>query len=208
MEYVAVHGLYHSNENSLINTFFSHSYRWGLPQWTKRANIVIGLLEYSAAMLEEANTRFYMCDFGPMNFGYTDKYEVKVIDTKNILSESMLESSLKTRTCLSDRDCSHGNSCIAVCDRQTNRCTKEMKQPFLVGICELIKEYLLHDAPKKIKPELGLLLSKCLHLKSRGIDSGSLYNSDIVSHHIIKHNLILNELKLLLWKEIKDVQFL
>ncbi|KAL5011417.1 hypothetical protein ScPMuIL_009968 [Solemya velum] len=207
MEYVDVHGLYQNQPTSLINKVFSNSYRWSLPHWTKRANIGIGLLEYSAAILEEADTRFFMCDFGPMNFGYTSNYELKVISVRNIMSESMLEYFMKSRNCLSDYECSYGNSCIAVCNRQTNRCTGEMKQPFLVGICELMKEYLLHDAPRRIRPELGLLLSKCVHLKDRGLDTES-YMGDLVSHHIIKHNLILNELKLLLWKEIKDVQFL
>lgn len=70
------------------------------------------------------------------------------------------------------------------------RCTTEVIQPNLAKVCQLLKDYLLRGAPSDIHEELEKQLYLCIALK-------------VTANQMeMEHSLILNNLKMLLWKKI------
>ena len=189
--------LYDLSSKSFLDRIFSHRYRWFFPEWPKRVHIALGLLEYSSLAMEEANAKFYMCDFKSTNFGYTEFFEMKVTNIDNIYTEAILDSMLQNKKCVHDSDCLIGDYCKSTCDIYSNRCTGTVLIPDFVQICEVIAEYLLYDSPPEVKFDLGRLISKCTKLTK-------VTNSESNSSLEVKHNLLLNEMTQILWDLLKN----
>ena len=188
--------LYDLSSKSVLDSVFSHRYRWFFPDWPKRVHIALGLLEYSSLAMEENSAKFYMCDFKSTNFGYTEYFEMKVTNIENIYTESVLSTLLRNKKCLQDSDCVIGKYCKSACDNHTNHCTGTVLIPDFVHICEIISEYLLYDSPPAVKFDLGRLISRCKKLsKAPGETNSSIE---------IQQNLLMNEMHQILWDLLKN----
>lgn len=163
---------------------------WFTPSWPRKAKIVIGLLEFVEDIFHGPYGNFLMCDISAKNFGYNDKYDLKVVDMRNIVPEMNLKELIKDRPCEVDADCVYGTDCSTVCDQSKKRCTADITQPNLAKICLLVKDYLLRGTPSEIRDELEKQIYSCIALKAA------------TNNMEMQHSLILNNLKALLWKKI------
>lgn len=189
--------LYDLSSKSVLDHFFKHRYRWFFPEWAQRVHIALGLLEYASISMEEASARFYMCDFKPTNFGYTEYFEMKVTNLENIYPEPSLASLLRKKKCVSNSECVIGKFCRSKCDKNARRCTGTILTVDLVKICEVISEYVLYDSPPGVKFDLGRLISKCSKLPE-------IIRSENISKVNLQQNLIIDELTQTLWDLLKD----
>lgn len=164
--------------------------QWFTPSWPRKAKIVIGLLEFVEDIFHGPYGNFLMCDISAKNFGYNEKYDLKVVDMRNIVPEMNLKEIIKDRPCEVDADCVYGTDCSTVCDQSKKRCTSDITQPNLSKICLLVKDYLLRGTPSEIRDELEKQIYSCIALKAA------------TNNMEMQHSLILNNLKALLWKKI------
>lgn len=164
--------------------------QWFTPSWPRKAKIVIGLLEFVEDIFHGPYGNFLMCDISAKNFGYNEKYDLKVVDMRNIVPEMNLKELIKDRPCEVDADCVYGTDCSTVCDQSKKRCTADITQPNLAKICLLVKDYLLRGTPSEIQDELEKQIYSCIALKAA------------TNNMEMQHSLILNNLKALLWKKI------
>lgn len=164
--------------------------QWFTPSWPRKAKIVIGLLEFVEDIFHGPYGNFLMCDTSAKNFGYNNKYDLKVVDMRNIVPDMHLKDTIKDRPCEADFDCVYGTDCSTVCDQSKRRCTADVSQPNLAKICLLVKDYLLRGSPSEIREELEKQIYSCLALKAA------------TKNMEMQHSLILNNLKALLWKKI------
>lgn len=163
-----------------------------MPKWHKRAKIMVGLLEFTLEAFQHSSAgAFYFCDTSEANIGYNSKYEMKVMDTANVLPRHELKSRFEGHKCDSEDDCTYSPHCTMVCDTQSSQCTDEIVRPNLYLVCQLMKEYALDDAPGHVYPEFVNLLNRC--------DKLSYINNTRTD---MEHSLVLNDLKSLLWKQI------
>ena len=189
--------LYDISSKSFLDVFLKHRYRWFFPEWEKRVHIALGLMEYASLSMEEANAKFYMCDFRPTNFGYTEYFEMKVTNLENIYPESLLGSLLRKKKCVSNSECVVGKFCRSKCNKETRRCMGTILTVDLVKICEIVSEYILYDSPPVAKFDLQRLISKCSKLPE-------IIRNEDTSMLQMKQNLIIDELTQILWDLLKD----
>ncbi|KAE8610609.1 hypothetical protein XENTR_v10012180 [Xenopus tropicalis] len=164
--------------------------QWFTPSWPRKAKIVIGLLEFVEDIFHGLYGNFLMCDVSAKNFGYNDKYDLKMVDMRRIIPEMSLKEYFKDKSCESDLDCVYGADCGTTCDQNKRRCTADVTQPNLTKVCLLVKDYLLSGTPSEIQEELEKQIYSCIALKAAA------------KHMEMEHALILNNLKALLWKKI------
>ena len=163
-----------------------------MPKWHHKAKIMVGLLEFTLEAFQHSSAgAFYFCDMSEANIGYNSKYEMKVVDTANVLPKQVLKSKFQERKCDTELDCVYTQHCSTVCDEKTNLCTEEIVRPNLHLACQLMKEYVLEDSPGHIYPEFVNLLNR--------FDKLSYINNTKTD---MEHSLVLNDLKSLLWKQI------
>nr|KAG5690912.1 hypothetical protein BaRGS_003403 [Batillaria attramentaria] len=179
------------------NTFPLHllsekAYRWSLPSWEKRAKVAVGLLDLMFDIYEEDHIRFFMCDLKSTSIGHTDTYEAVLTNLEDIKSGTMLATAMENRTCAHDHQCHYTKYCTTMCDTLTQVCSGEVTKPTLWQACHLLKEYLLFDAPEKLKPTLEKLLYRCAHL--------IIYGQSIDMSHVV----LITDLKAVLWDQIKN----
>ncbi|OWF48521.1 protein FAM69B-like [Mizuhopecten yessoensis] len=186
--------LYDKMNKGFLDRIFSNTYRWSLPKWDKRVNIAVGLLENVASLSERVNVQFHMCNVESTNFGYTDRFEARLTYFDDIVSQNHFDLEVKGHPCSRDGDCFHGD-CMTECDTTSGTCTGVLKQPTLVHMCKIVEEYLVFDAPKEVKTALKVLLSQCLALTN---------SQDKDPAHIVRYNLLLDELSKFLWDQIKS----
>ncbi|OCT82854.1 divergent protein kinase domain 1A-like [Xenopus laevis] len=164
--------------------------QWFTPSWPRKAKIVIGLLEFVEDIFHGLFGNFLMCDVSAKNFGYNDKYDLKMVDMRKIIPEMSLKEYIKDKSCELDSDCVYGTDCGTTCDQSKRRCTTDVTQPNLAKICLLVRDYLLSGTPSEIRDELEKQIYTCIALKAAA------------KHMEMEHALILNNLKALLWKKI------
>ncbi|MEE6495678.1 hypothetical protein FKM82_002110 [Ascaphus truei] len=179
----------------VLEVFVPHGLRkrmdqWFTPSWPRKAKIVIGLLEFVEDIFHGPYGNFLMCDISAKNFGYNDKYDLKMVDMRKIVPEMSLKELIKDRPCESDSDCIYGTDCSTVCDPSKMKCSADVTQPNLAKVCLLVKDYMLRGAPSEIREELEKHIYSCIALKAAAM------------HMEMEHSLILNNLKALLWKKI------
>lgn len=178
---------------SILNLMFSDAYQLYLPTWEQRAKVTVGILDLVFDIYEMDNIRFFFCDLKSTSIGYTEKYETVVTDAESIMSSIMLESALQNRTCLHDHDCQYSQYCTAACDPMLHKCTGETTKPTLWQACELMKKFLMFDAPEKIKPILEKLLYRCSQLV--------IYGQSVEMSHIV----LIADIKSVLWDLVKHL---
>ena len=176
-----------------MNFLFPYAHLWFLPSWKERARIVIGLLEFTLTAYQHgALGTFYMCNLSETDIGYTMLNDVKLQHITGILSRQQLHEQLSSRACSNDSDCRYTDQCIGVCDFTSRTCTANITKPNLSHVCSLIKQYIVKGAPRFLLGDLLHILDKCEHLH---------HDQDKLD---LNHSLILNDLKLLLWKQISN----
>ena len=173
-------------------TLYFGFYRWTMPKWHHRAKIMVGLLEFTLEAFQHSSAgAFYFCDTSEATIGYNTKYEMKVIDTSNVLPKHVLKSKFYGQKCDTEFGCIYTPHCTTACDVSSRLCSEEIVKPNLHLICQLMKVYVLEDSPAHIYPEFMNLLNRC--------DKLSYINNTRTD---MEHSLVLNDMKSLLWKQI------
>ncbi|KAL8625898.1 hypothetical protein ACOMHN_012490 [Nucella lapillus] len=176
-----------------LHLMSANAYRWFLPSWEQRAKVAVGVLDLMFDIYEENHIKFFMCDITPSVIGYTNNHEALVTDARNVFSSTMLANALQNRTCSQDHHCHFSTYCTTICDPLQRRCTGEVTKPTLWQTCLLLKEYILFDAPEKVRVTLDRLLQRCSHL--------IVYGQSIDMSHVI----LITDLKTILWDHIKNM---
>ncbi|KAK3087364.1 hypothetical protein FSP39_005048, partial [Pinctada imbricata] len=200
-EYIGRRSLFNSENKTFLNYFFTNPYRWTLPDWEKRANIAVGLLEYGTTTSEIYNVKFLMCDLVATRFGHTEFYEPKLLTYDHIQSEYAVSEILKQKKCRYDSDCIFKRHCESTCNVSTGYCSPNLKLPSLMAICKLVREYLAFDAPEKIRDQLDSLLSQCVRISER--IQLTLEESQR-QYNIVRYNIVIGSIQELLWDQIEN----
>ena len=188
--------LYRKPESAIVKFLFPHSYTWWFPPWVMRAKIVVGLLEFTLDAYQHGSLgTFYMCNMDETNIGYTRRGDVKIMNMDWILSKKDLLDVMGKKSCRNSSDCAYTSHCTTMCNPETQQCTAELVKPNLSMVCGLIKPYIIKGVPRIIMGDLLHILDKCGELE---------YGQDKLE---LNHSLILNDLKLLLWKQISNSHF-
>lgn len=192
------HQVLYIKNSSYIDKVFPNRYRWYLPEFPKRMHIALGLLEYVYTTMETENTKFYMCDFSPKNFGYTQYFEMKVSNAQGIISEHLLNETLSAKLCDSDVNCFHGDVCKSQCNMSTRHClgVSENYIPDLVKICHILQDYIVFNLPQKLKYSLSHVVADCIRL-------GNKLQRKSPTAILVDQNLALDKLNQILWDELK-----
>ncbi|XP_043914470.1 divergent protein kinase domain 1B [Protopterus annectens] len=170
-------------------------HQWFAPAWPRRAKITIGLLEFIEEIFHGTYGNFYICDTSTKYIGFNDKYDFKMTDLRNVVTEMAIKGFLKGRHCEQNSDCTYGKDCMATCDKLMKQCNSDIIQPNLAKICGLLQDYLLYGAPADLKEELQKQLRTCRTL------------SGLASQMEVHHSLVLNNVKSLLWKRISNTKY-
>lgn len=168
--------------------------QWFTPSWPRKAKISMGLLELVEDIFHGTYGNFLICDLSAAQFGYTDRHELRLINTRAVISEEEFKRTMQVLKCESDADCVYGADCQTSCDVSQKRCRVEPVQPNLAKACSTLKDYLLRGAPSALREELERQLYACIALKG---NAGQMN---------MEHSLILNNLKALLWKQISHTK--
>ncbi|PVD22324.1 hypothetical protein C0Q70_18134 [Pomacea canaliculata] len=188
-----VSSIFTKEVSPILKLVSKNAFRWSFPSWEERARVAVGVLDLIFDIYEENHVRFVMCDLQPSIIGHTENYEAQVTDAGRILSSVMLESELSNRTCSHDNQCQYSESCTTMCDTKKQKCSGETIKPTIWQACQLIKDYLLFDAPDNIQPTLEKLLYNCMRLV--------IYGQSID----MSHTILVTDLKTVLWDHIKTL---
>lgn len=193
--------LFNKHNKTFLDNFFSNTYRWMFPSWDKRVNVAVGLLEYGITFSETYNSKFYMCDYVEQCFGYTQQYEVSLVSFENIMSEHMIGNILEEKKCSKDSHCQYQNLCHSLCNKKKGRCTNEVRGPSQTSVCEVLRDYVLFDAPAPVQAKLGDLLRKCDRIGQKIDKTG---NNVELNQLNVWYNTVLFDIQELLWDKIKN----
>lgn len=160
------------------------------PSWPRKAKISIGLLELVEDVFHGMFGSFLLCDMTPGSFGYTKRYELRLLDGQYVVPEEAFRRVVQGRPCQEDSDCVYSGDCRASCLQAEQRCSPEPSRTNLARACSALEDFLLHGAPLSLRDELERQLNTCMQLTGSG------------EKMQIEHSLILNNLKMLLWKQI------
>jgi hypothetical protein len=166
----------------------------------------LGILEFLLdAVSFNPNDEFgrdslYLCSPIETSFGYTEKYEAKLLNYKDLLSAHELETILYDQYCSYDSDCEYTPSCISKCDLKTHKCSFYLAEPQVVTLCRFMKTYLVDDADNNTKnmDKLNQVMSKCLGLSRIRRSTINNYFSSIANHFDKKTDDASGEVNLLL----------
>lgn len=164
--------------------------RFLAPSWPRKAKISIGLLELVEDVFHGTLGSFLLCDMKPGSFGYTEHYELRLLDRRHVVPEEAFRSAMRARTCHEDSDCAYAGDCGASCRRAERRCGAEPSRTNLARACSALDDFLLQGAPASLRDELERQLNACMRLSGSG------------EKMQMEHSLLLNNLKMLLWKQI------
>ncbi|GAB1611235.1 divergent protein kinase domain 1A-like [Argonauta hians] len=183
--------LYSAGATSWFTFFLSDAHHWQFPDWKKRAKLSVAMIEFVMDIFEKNSIKYYMCDIVPSSFGYTNGYDLKIMDILSVVSKFYLETLMANRSCYTDDDCGFAHNCKTQCNHELRRCSSDLVMPNLKGVCDLLIDYLLYGAPSRISAELERLLHRCQSLDNRQ------YSAEM------DHALMLNDLQLFIWAQIK-----
>lgn len=164
--------------------------RFFAPSWPRKAKISIGLLELVEDVFHGMFGSFLLCDMKPGSFGYTERYELRLLDRRHVVPEEAFRRVMRVRPCLEDSDCVYSGDCGASCGLAERRCSPEPSRTNLARACSALEDFLLQGAPESLRVELKRQLNACMQLDGSG------------EQMQMEHSLILNNLKMLLWKQI------
>ncbi|CAL8324879.1 unnamed protein product [Arctogadus glacialis] len=170
--------------------------QWFTPSWPRKAKISMGLLELVEDLFHGTYGSFLICDLAAAHFGYTERHELRLTDTRSVVAEDEFRRAMRSRRCETDADCVYGVDCRTSCDAALRRCREEAERPNLAKACGTLKDYLLRGAPAGLAEELERQLYACMALG--GDPAGGQMN--------MEHSLILNNLKALLWRQISHTK--
>uniref|UniRef100_A0A1A8N7S8 Family with sequence similarity 69, member A n=1 Tax=Nothobranchius pienaari TaxID=704102 RepID=A0A1A8N7S8_9TELE len=168
--------------------------QWFTPTWPRKAKISMGLLELVEDIFHGTYGSFLICDLAAAHFGYTDRHELRLTNTRVMVPEDEFRRSMQVLKCETDADCVYGVDCHTSCDSTARRCRVEPVQPNLAKACGALKDYLLRGAPSELREELEQQLYSCMALRG---NAGQMN---------MEHSLILNNLKALLWRQISHTK--
>ncbi|XP_026885650.2 divergent protein kinase domain 1A [Electrophorus electricus] len=168
--------------------------QWFTPSWPRKAKIAIGLLELVEDVFHGPFGSFLVCDMRAGSFGYTERYDLRLVDGRRVVPEEAFRRAMHLRRCHDDDDCAYGADCRAACNPTEQRCMGQVSQPNLARACGALKDYLLRGVPALVQEELEKQLYACMALQGSA------------EHMEMEHALILNNLKTLLWKQISHTK--
>ncbi|RUS87104.1 hypothetical protein EGW08_005104 [Elysia chlorotica] len=176
-----------------LGLFSNNSYRWMLPAWSKRAKVMVGLLEVVSEFYDRSEGQFHLCNIDGLTLFHTKTFELALTESSLPLSGAQVSHALRNVSCRSWRDCTLTAQCQTQCDYRSRRCTAQLVKPTLTHACGLMKDYLLFDAPRFIRPSLGRLLRRCARLTWSAPDLD------------LQHSLLVQELRDILWGHIQHL---
>ena len=192
VEHTPTQLLYSKSQRGVLSVIVPYTYTWQFPKWHNRAKVVVGLLEFvMEAYQHGSDGMFFMCGLSEESVGHMQHYDVRVLNVHEILPKATLSAFLSTHECMTDEDCVYTRHCSTTCDTRTHKCTGDVVNPNLKTLCVVLEDYIMINCPKHIKADLRRLVDRCKALDNR---SGQVE---------LQHSLILNDLKLLLWKQIQ-----
>lgn len=190
-DYTRYRQLYAKDRTGLLYWLFPNHHRWFFPSWSDRAKIIVGLLEFTMEAYQHGSEgTFHLCSIDETQVGYSNTYDVNILKTANIIPNKELIGMLEGRSCSSRDDCSYTEMCGTDCIAATGKCNSTILRPSLHYVCRIVEEYVLQDAPTDLVFDMDRLLGRCAQL---GKDSSTAQ---------VEQSLILNDLKLVLWKRI------
>ncbi|XP_036367642.1 divergent protein kinase domain 1A isoform X2 [Octopus sinensis] len=191
VEHVANNKLFNMKSNSWLSIFLSDAYHWQFPVWKKRAKMSIGMIEFMMDIFEKNGVNYYMCNILPTSFGYTPRYDIKIIDILSVVSKHHLKTEMSNRSCYTDDDCTFSHNCKTQCNQELRKCSSDLVVPNLKILCDLLMDYLMYGAPNHITVDLERLLHQCQSLDNRQFSAE------------MDHAVLLNDLQLFIWSQIK-----
>ncbi|CAL1540456.1 unnamed protein product [Lymnaea stagnalis] len=177
-----------------ISLFTSNAYRWTLPNWYRRAKVMLSLLEFVEDINEKDGVRYYLCNANGMTLSRLPNYEIVISEETMLLSSHQVIKKLSNVTCYHSDDCVLTPQCKTTCDVSNNQCTGTLVRPTAAHICDIMEDYLLFDAPRLLKPTLTRLIHRCqaMNLRSPKLD--------------LLHSVVIIDIKSVLWNTLQYLQ--
>ena len=174
---------------AFLGTLFTNSFKWDWPDWSYRAKIALGILEFFIdAVSFNPNDEFgkdtlLLCSSIESSFGHTFNYDAKLINYDHLMTGYDLEDRLSDRRCVSDEQCVYNSECTARCNLETNKCSGRLVQPQIIKFCTFMRGYLLDNT--NYTGLLVPLIEKC---------EKTLVNIDDLANykHLNKNEISLN----------------
>jgi len=124
-----------------------------------------------------------------------------MLKSNHLISSKSLKSRLPSR-CRSNPDCSYDSYCSGFCNITQNQCEiKQFNKDSLSELCSLVSSLVLPDGNSTFTQEFRILNEQCQQI----VTDGSLFHENFVDFVSleIRQNLLLQNLKNLLWKNIE-----
>ncbi|TST47736.1 Protein FAM69A [Bagarius yarrelli] len=169
VERVAFTPLYGLNLSPAMGPWITAVFGRGLdhlfaPSWPRKAKISIGLLELVEDVFHGTFGSFLICDMKPRSFGYTEHFELRLLDGQHVVPEEAFRRVMRERSCREDSDCVYSGECGAFCLRAERRCSLEPSRTNLARACSAMEDFLLQGAPVSLWDELERQLNACMKL--------------------------------------------
>ena len=181
------------DETSLIHWVFPNLHHIWWPDWAARVKLCMGLLEFNVeAYQHKTDGEFYLCNITVDNLGYTENYEPKFVDLSQVVPKKQVRTAMQVTSCNADEDCAYTSQCVTKCNLTSRKCTDDLVRPSLFYLCQLIRPFILTDAPRVIRGDLLHLFSRCSKLQG--------YMRDLA----LQHSLVYTDLRSLLWRRVSS----
>ena len=170
--------------------------RWHWPNWFMRAKLTIGALEFASEIYkhdgeDSDSVTLHMCHVTEHSFGYTNDYDLRVMNIDDIRSQHEVVAAVAGRQCVTDADCAFSLDCAVRCDGEMRTCSGDVIRPTIRRICGVVSPFLMRGIPRRVRASVAILLDRCRRLNSTSLD--------------LEHSLIVNEFTSLLWRYISHV---
>ncbi|CAF3265025.1 unnamed protein product [Rotaria socialis] len=173
------------------------------PNWYQRVRLAVGIIEFFSDTwhYQDTDQHLYLCQPLIKSFGYDKDYESKILKLNHLISSRSILYRLPNR-CHDNRDCLYDSYCNAWCNTSINSCQmKEFNENSLNELCSLISSLVRSDANITFIENFNPLIEQCQQI----INDESIFDNnqiDLISLQI-RQNLILQNLKNLLWANIE-----
>ncbi|XP_072176822.1 divergent protein kinase domain 1B-like [Diadema setosum] len=163
-------------------------------QWTQRAHIVLGVIEFVEEIIDNPLGNFLMCSVTAQSIGYTKAHDAKLLRLEDLYPEVIVEGHLQDRECQVDEDCLYGLNCQTPCGTVNRKCFGEVTYPNLYKMCNLLEPVLFRGVPSAIEEQLRKTFKRCRDLRHSGRKMD------------MEHSLVINDIKGIIWRQISNAK--